>query len=110
MTPLPPDVIAEDEAHLKCPWCRSDVDEDCVKLGDLLTAFHFGELEFAKRYPDGTADEAACVASCGACSRPFMIALQRPKRGLRLLAVRTEADVRFEFARATNVVRQGGAS
>lgn len=74
-----------------CPWCQTSVDDATVCLSDLDHAWKAGALQYAPRASDGTADVDALSSQCGECQRPFIIALG--KKGMRLLAVRTAADV-----------------
>ena len=98
---LPRDVIATwNNYGLACPWCAELMDNAVIRLEDLFTAHCLNQLPRPPRATDGTADNSALVTHRPHCARPSMIALQsnRGERALRLLAIRTAADVAFAFA------------
>lgn len=93
MSRLPRDSVARNGGAPCCPWCGHGVDDAVVRLEDLAYAHALKVLEHAPREDDGRAGEDALTADCSHCRKPFAIALQ--SSGMRLLAVRTEADARL---------------
>ena len=81
----------------RCPWCGASPGEATVSLEAILDAWEAHELDFASRQDDGTASTNALTADCPTCAKPFMVALQDNRQGrfMRLLPVRTRADVEF---------------
>ncbi|HEV2530930.1 hypothetical protein [Phenylobacterium sp.] len=97
---LPKDVVVDDEEWPRCPWCTADMIEATVTVGQISDAWsHWGAMR-PERGPNGEPDPIGIVADCPTCCRPSMIALQEhdgpyPTRHIRLLAVRTPADLKL---------------
>lgn len=98
---LPPDTLFGDTSS-RCPWCAQSVETATVTLEALLNAHEHGVLTFAPRNEDGTADASALTTECPNCQRPFMVAMKSWAEGrfLRLIAVRTQADVQWLAGRS----------
>jgi hypothetical protein len=99
MADLPRDSIVQGVAGPRCPWCSFDCGGAVVSLQAIWDAHEEGELRFAHREATGDAGEGTLTADCPECARPFMVALQflgpEPAPAMRLLAVRTHADVLY---------------
>lgn len=85
---------------LVCPWCREEMADAHVRLGDLVEGWEAANPDWPDRGPSGEAT-SPLVVDCPSCARPSMIALagaaisRRDNRYLRLVPVRTPADVRL---------------
>lgn len=100
MNRLPNDVVVDDEKWPQCPWCLADMIEATVTVGALSDAWSHGATARPERGVLGDPDPLGLVADCPSCQRPSLIALQRtggpyPERHIRLLAVRTPADLKL---------------
>ncbi len=98
MSDLPRDRVTDYDGHLaRCPWCGSlDIELASISLENLVQAWCCDVTARPKR-TGGPAECGALTVDCPACGRPSMIALQRHSgvAVVRLLAVRTEKDVRL---------------
>lgn len=90
---LPRDTHGQGEGLPRCPWCWEDTSDAVVTLEDLACAHDHRRLARPERSPDGAPDPVGLVATSTCCGRPILVALQ--DNGVRLLAVRTEADLRL---------------
>jgi hypothetical protein len=84
-----------------CPWCDAYGIADAVVTLEALSQAHYdGALHGVAREPNGAAPPGALTVDCPACGRPSMIVLAVvPGRlpELRLIPVRTAADVTYLF-------------
>ena len=82
---------------LVCPWCRQDVVDAQVRLGDLVEGWEAASPDWPERGPLGEAT-SALVVDCPSCAHPSMVALagaaisDRDTRYVKLVPVRTAAD------------------
>lgn len=90
MKPLPRDTVGD---LANCPWCGGSTAEAAVRLADLADAYVAEGLERPWRGELGQPDPSGLVVSCPTCERPSLVALRDGM--VRLLAVRTKADVEF---------------
>lgn len=106
---LPRASSTNDGSEPVCPWCKEQMFDATVRVGDLNAAWQDHETDHPARSDDG---QAGCdlVAACPSCQRPSMVALGRydvvefgerfERRYIRLVPVRTAADVEYlELAR-----------
>jgi len=101
---LPKATSTNDGSETCCPWCRGSMEDATVKVGDLNAAWQDFETEWPERTREG-APGSALVTTCPSCGKPSMIAfgsrdirepgLQRERRYVRVVPVRTEADVLY---------------
>lgn len=86
--------------HLVCPWCREEMADAQVRLGDLVEGWEAASPDWPERGPLGEAI-SALVVDCPSCSRPSMVALagaaisDRDTRYVKLVPVRTATDTRL---------------
>ena len=85
---------------LVCPWCRQEMADAQLRLGDLVEGWERESPDWPERGPLGEA-KSALVVDCPACAHPSMVALagaaisNRDNRYVKLVPVRTPADVRL---------------
>lgn len=96
---LPADTVADNEEISRCPWCGGEAAGVRVCLEAVLTAHVADALRSPWRGDRGEPDPLGLQAECDVCSKPFLVALKvlmRPDaREMRLIPVRTEADLRW---------------
>ena len=93
MASLPRDRVTLDGWMPSCPWCDGNMGAAQVSLEALFDAHHHRELTYAHRTDGGRASPCVLTVDCPTCARPSMVALQED--GMRLLAIRTDADVQL---------------
>lgn len=100
---LPRATSAFDGTFCRCPFCKSEMEGATVSVEALNAAWQDGETDYPGRSQTGLA-ESDLVASCPTCKRTSMLALGSAKlkdalgaerRYLRLVPVRTPADVAY---------------
>lgn len=103
---LPRATSTHDGSTPLCPWCRLDMSDAVLTVGALNSAWQDWETDWPSRSDAGEA-ESGLTAQCPHCSKPSLIALGTQveaeggdRRYVRLVPVRTSADVAYLFGSA----------
>lgn len=101
MNRLPRITSSRGDVVLVCPWCREDMGEATVRLADLVEGWEDVNPGRPGRSEAGLAG-SPLVTDCPTCAHPSMVALDDVhvpstgvRRFVRLVPVRTKADVRL---------------